>query len=548
MIVSEDKIKLARPAGEAPGGGHHLLVWHDQRGQFRLVERLDRNDKRQPIELAKLRPKDATDKGLKPDGYRASVWVVPPAPKDGPPLIVRGAYGLGQVMLVALDLDQMPFSDKGGDNSEKDFWQMFRVELGTEQKAAPNPQAGFGGFYPGYNMDVATRLQQSLEDFEDIPVIGFGWVALFILLYIVVVGPLEYLFLKKVLKRLELTWVTFPVVVVLISVLAYFTAYWIKGDKLKINKVDLVDIDLQTEQAYGNTWFTLFSPRIDHYTIGVEPVAPEWAPAPASDPVLLVSWMDRPEENPYGSGRTRSQSLFRRTYDYEPNATALRGVPIQVWSTKTFTARWQVPARKQMFSHTLKPALQSDRISGTITSHLPVELTEVVFFYRGRLYEVGRLLPNVETRLDDLQRNARGLDTWYQSLNAGPMEFGYGRRRQQHREPTEPLMKWILFYRDAASIRSQENAARDSSLRYLDQSWQLRNLRDEVIIYGRVPVLNGEAQKISEDPGSPSRLWLHQLPKPGEKWPGLSGTLRQETFVRVFIPLQSHPPVAEGRD
>src|SRR5213078_1731380 len=118
-------------------------------------------------------------------------------------------------------------------------------------------------------------LVQTLEQFEGVPVISFGWVALFILLYILVVGPLDYFILKKVVKRLELTWVTFPTVVLVVSAAAYFTAYYLKGSELRINKVDVVDVvaelDPETRvargtQAAGTTWFTLFSPRIQSYT------------------------------------------------------------------------------------------------------------------------------------------------------------------------------------------------------------------------------------------------------------------------------------------
>src|SRR6266699_4628591 len=130
------------------------------------------------------------------------------------------------------------------------------------------------------------------------PVISFGWVALFILLYIIVVGPLDYLFLKKVVKRLELTWVTFPAVVLIVSAVAYFTAYYLKGNDLKINKVDVVDINLHgpQKQVQGTTLFTLFSPRIKHYTVCVSPTAPHWSPSPASEKneySTVVSWLGR---------------------------------------------------------------------------------------------------------------------------------------------------------------------------------------------------------------------------------------------------------------
>src|SRR5205085_6149013 len=112
--------------------------------------------------------------------------------------------------------------------------------------------------------DLASQLQHNLENFPDVPVVSFGWVALFILIYIIIVGPLDYFFLKKVVKRLELTWITFPAVVIVISAVAYFAAYYLKGKDLRINKIDVVDVDLRGGNVYGNTWFTLFSPRIQN--------------------------------------------------------------------------------------------------------------------------------------------------------------------------------------------------------------------------------------------------------------------------------------------
>ena len=61
------------------------------------------------------------------------------------------------------------------------------------------------------------EVQHRLENFEKVPVVNFGWVALFILVYILIVGPLDYFLLKRVFKRLELTWITFPAIVVVVS-------------------------------------------------------------------------------------------------------------------------------------------------------------------------------------------------------------------------------------------------------------------------------------------------------------------------------------------
>src|SRR4029079_15461982 len=135
-------------------------------------------------------------------------------------------------------------------------WKKLQAETGTSLSTIKQGNAQFGG--PSQRNDLAGELRHHLEQFENVSNISFGWVALFIFIYILVVGPPDYFFLKKVVKRLELTWITFPTVVLVISAVAYFAAYWLKGNDQKINKVDVVDIDLHDGQLYGNTWFTVF--------------------------------------------------------------------------------------------------------------------------------------------------------------------------------------------------------------------------------------------------------------------------------------------------
>ena len=78
-------------------------------------------------------------------------------------------------------------------------------------------------------------------------------------------------------------------VVLLVSVIAYFTAYALKGNDLKINKIYLVDFDLrsdlddklQTRKAYatGTTWFTAISSLRTSSSIRT---ATRWSPTSAS--------------------------------------------------------------------------------------------------------------------------------------------------------------------------------------------------------------------------------------------------------------------------
>jgi hypothetical protein len=483
-----------------------------------------------PVDLAKLDSKP---------GRELEILAFEQQGAEKVPTVIRGPYGLGAVTVVAFDLDRSPFK---GWQGTREFWKTLTTRTAPPYQPTQSPQQR--GWGPDVS-DLASQLETNLEDFEDVPVISFGWVALFILIYILIVGPLDYFFLKKVVKRLELTWITFPTVVITISVVAYFTAYWLKGNDQKLNKVDLVDIDLHTQQVYGNTWFTIFSPRIQHYTIGLEPAAPDWASSPGlgrPPASTLLTWLGRPDPGWGGGGRGQSQGLFRRAYDYAPEGTGLTGVPIQVWSTKSFSGTWQsvLDPAKPTISADLRKQAEGDKLLGSITSRLPVKLDDVVLHYGGKWYALETLLPNVPRRVEGVVGGA-GMDltSWLASMPQGYFKPTKNPNRQnpmysntQPNLATLAVIKHLLFYKESSGNM------RDNALRRLDQSWRLP-LKDEVILFGRVARQEGPAEDISTEPSSATRLWLGALPAPGAARPPLNGTLAQESFVRVFIPVKT---------
>ncbi len=455
-------------------------------------------------------------------GYRVLVEG-PKGPKgESHPLVVQGAYGLGRVTLVGIDLDQPPFTKWPGQQA---FWEQLLLRAGPRMPTGPVQTRNFFGPRGAYGESEADSqlqsLNQQLEAFEGVPVISFGWVALFILLYILVVGPLDYLFLKKVVGRLELTWITFPTVVLAVSAAAYFTAYYLKGSELRVNKMDLVDLDLQTGRAYGHSWFSVFSPRIQKYTVGVEP-APSWVmPAASPGADTVVSWFGVPKQ-----GR---QSLFRHSYDYAPEAAGLLGVPIQVWTTKGFQSSWQAgfdPGKPPVESRLRHPPGRPDDLIGSVVSHLPAALEDVILIYRGEVATLGPLLPETPKTVSAQNRTKFG--AW---LSGGEGATGGSALSNQ--------LHLSLLFHEATVGRNDPNNA---SLRHLDESWRLEDdNRDEVILVGRLPQQRGGAEELTAGAVSPSRLWLGELPSSGKPRPPLSGTLRQDTLVRVFIPVTPEP-------
>lgn len=465
-----------------------------------------------------------------------------PAPGDREtrPILWQSSCGLGRVLLVAFDLDSRNFSEWDG---QKAFWKKLQEEIGPRVTAgeANLPAGPFVG-----GGELAVDLKRELESFQEVPVISFGWVALFILFYIILIGPLDYFLLKRMFKRLELTWITSPLMVLIVSVAAYATASYFKGDDLRINKIDLVEIDLHGPgQVYGRSWFTLFSPRIENYTIGLEPAAPEWggrwSEGDAPTPPVITAVLDGLETGMGGA----SQGLFRRPYEYAADAAGLRQVPISVWATRTLTASWRVPLKDASHPAPIQAELRISRdgraLSGAITNNLPAELQGSALFFQGQWYLLGDLAPG-ETRevapLFEPDVKPHNLQEWFSEEKVWqprklPSLFG------SHR-----TMRAALFH-GAPGGGQQPN----SGLRPLDEGWRIqsqgegqqRRFRDEAILVARTPPYSGPAETIVQQDVSPTRLWLDELPGAQPKRPVLPGYLQQETYVRIYIPLVRRP-------
>jgi hypothetical protein len=481
------------------------------------------------------------------------------------PIAIQGPFGLGRVTVFSFDLDRAPFTDWSGRAA---FWDNTVNQCGYQL-----PQSG--KLDDNYNTrydEFSSGLQGSLDYFEGVPVVSFGWVALFILIYIILIGPVDYLFLKKVIRRLEWTWVTFPVIVITVSAGAYFAAYALKGKDLKTNKVDIVDIDLAGKRIDGNAWFTLFSPRIQNYTIGVEPAGPidgdtsvpSWTPANPSDAAhdTVISWQSNVERNRLGSG---GGGLFTRRYKYQsetdpndPNrelyASGLEGVPIQVWTTKAFHAQWSAPldpAKPPIIADLSSVSRSNENILvGSITNNLPVgEFTDIVLFWQGKAFTLqdfpigvskaisfaagqGSSEQDVKTWVTSDKRYSQGRPWTPQTLQTDR----YGNEVGTTTNPNFRL--WPVMFADFATetIRAQ---APNASLRRIDQSWRVEKDRPEqAMLVLRTATREGQAEDISRSPDSPSRLWLGKLPTAGGKRPAMQGTLKQETYIRVFIPVK----------
>jgi hypothetical protein len=443
------------------------------------------------------------------------------------PLVVRGAHGFGRVTLIAMDVDQKLFSDWPDRGL---FWgRAIDLRHQRTEAGAVGPQfvGGGGRFAQSGVSDLATLLRASLEQFPGVKLIPFGWVAFFIFLYILLIGPGDYFFLKKVLKRMELTWITFPTIVVAVSLVAYYAAYLLKGNELLVNQVDVVDVDQVDGLVRGSTWASMFSPQNRDYTIRTVPLPLDHDASPSEfggngEPPratpgtsVMMSWFSSPEDQFGAMGSSSRRFSFAGSgYAYQPmrEVEMLEGVRIPIWSTKCVTAQWFGPATPLVDAE-LQP-VGTDRLAGTVTNRLDIPLEDAILALGKQVYLLGTMAPGATVRVE--LTNDRSLSGYIHAKQPKYLDPSYGNR--DFRISRVDLMLAVMFHDSESSI-GNEHVLSNEPLRDIDLTGQLALQR---------PMLVARVKR----PGC--RLALDNAPSPPK--------VDQTTLLRIILPMKKAEP------
>ncbi|MBI3839083.1 MAG: hypothetical protein HY288_14275, partial [Planctomycetia bacterium] len=118
-------------------------------------------------------------------------------------------------------------------------------------------------------------------------------------------------------------------------------------------------------------------------------------------PAVIFSWQGLPGNGFGGMNPPASNlPLFTQAYDFSRKLAGLERVPIAVWSTKGFIARWSALGADKIETH----LSDKGKLVGTLTSHLDTALEDAVLIYDRWAYPLRRLEPaqhiDIATQLD----------------------------------------------------------------------------------------------------------------------------------------------------
>jgi hypothetical protein len=172
--------------------------------------------------------------------------------QDGLILMARRAYGAGTVDFLAFDAGLNPFARTEDQQlfwentiriTAREAWQLTVRDVYNARRAAAS--------IPGLKAPSILQIMA------------------FLLAYIILVGPVNYLVLRK-LKRREWAWLTIPVVVIAFTGCAYVTGFQIRGRTPFINRLSVVYTPQNANRAQATELVGFFSPRRGAYELQVE--------------------------------------------------------------------------------------------------------------------------------------------------------------------------------------------------------------------------------------------------------------------------------------
>ncbi|MGE3268629.1 MAG: hypothetical protein AB7P40_07780 [Chloroflexota bacterium] len=265
------------------------------------------------------------------------------------PLLVERWLGLGRVTFIGIDPALEPFRSWPAAES---LWQRILVGGRPGMPILDDSQAG------------TVPLRAALGEMLDLGLPPAGWIIGFLLGYVVIAGPGQYVLLRR-LDRREWAWIGFPAVAVLAAGLLLGSAWWLRGPDVRLASVSVVRVAEDTQTAPLDTYLGLVAPTRGTFDL---------------------TFPDGPILRPIGNANGGTSLVFATGQD----ATLLPELRLEGRSVQTLQSRSMGPALMPVQAD-LKTT--NGRLEGTVRNVGPSILEDVMVIAAGEGVSLGDLAP-----------------------------------------------------------------------------------------------------------------------------------------------------------
>ncbi|MGS0765270.1 hypothetical protein [Syntrophomonas curvata] len=291
---------------------------------------------------------------------------------DNLPILVGAKMGRGNVYYLAFDPAAGPFENWVGNES---LWlNIFTGSDPHQMISASNSR--------GMMMDRRHDMNWALRSIPASDLPSRGGLAAILLAYILILGPIVYLVLKKMDRR-ELGWVVIPLAALLLFSATYLVGFKGKGRDVFTRVISIVQMEPGLNNARVTSYIGAFAPTHRQYSINL-------AGNRLVDVLPIDSYRDR------GMMVGTAQLPVMATVKQGKDTTVEFG-DLSRWSTRSIQTRSSMykPGNIEAELHT-----EGNRIKGTLTNNTSQTLNECTIYSRYGYQKLNKLKPGETVEVD----------------------------------------------------------------------------------------------------------------------------------------------------
>lgn len=189
----------------------------------------------------------------------------------------------------------------------------------TPGNAGPR-QLSQNQFSIGIAQDASNRVMEYLYQLRQMRPVSIWWVILTLSALAILLGPVDYLVLKR-FDKLPYTWLTSTGWIVLFTVGAYYGVQYLRGGTMQLRAISVLDSVADSNCAWGTYYTGVFAPRSDNYRLDGLKETQWWA---GMAPTQEITWA------------TRRESAMRQIYCVQQDGANLpTSLPINIWTVQS---------------------------------------------------------------------------------------------------------------------------------------------------------------------------------------------------------------------
>ncbi|MFB3892780.1 MAG: hypothetical protein ACE15C_12235 [Phycisphaerae bacterium] len=358
----------------------------------------------------------------------------------GEQVLAQGPVGFGQVAVLAFDPSEIKERETD-EPTRAAFWcwcldslpNARRIQFRQDRTPSDDSNDYGERFEAGVIASATNAVIKHLYDIGELRVISIWWVILLLAVLAVLLGPIDYLVLKR-LDKLPLTWITSAVIIAGFTVAAYYGVRAIRGGSMHVRAVTVIDAVAgdSASAAPAAAWATSFcgiaAQESDEYSL----MAADGNPLGGNQWWSAVSAAR--DEYDYSDSRIASRRIayLQQGPIVQSGATAPRqeggniptGVPINIWSMQVMLDE----ARVGEPPITAEVATDGRAVTLTVTNKSTVAIKDAYLRLNNLSVSLGAIAPGQTSQFKYPNIRAAANDARPQSLDSSPVNAAQSAR------------------------------------------------------------------------------------------------------------------------